>query len=37
MVPVISVDAYPVLAFSDLACHFQDRGIGFFWLHCVAR
>ena len=37
MVPVISVDAYPLLAFSDLACHFEDMGIGVFWLHCVAR
>ena len=37
MVPVISVDTYPLLAFSDLACHFEDTGIGVFWLHSVAR
>ena len=34
-VAVISVDAYPFLAFSDLACHLEDTGIGFFWLHCA--
>ena len=27
---VISVDAYPFLAFSDLTCHFKDMGIGVF-------
>ena len=27
---VISVDAYPFLAFSDLTCHPQDTGIGVF-------
>ena len=37
MVPKISVDAYPLLTFSDLACHFEDTGIGVFWLHCVTR
>ena len=31
-----SVDAYPFLAFSDLTCHVEDTGIGFFWLHCAA-
>ena len=36
MVPVISVDAYPLLAFSDLACHVEDAAIEVFWLHCVA-
>ena len=33
---VISVDAYPFLAFSDLTCHLEDIGIGVFWLHCAA-
>ena len=28
MVAVISVDAYPFLAFSDLTCHLEDTGIG---------
>ena len=36
VVVVISVDAYPLLAFSDLTCHFEDTGIGVFWLHCAA-
>ena len=36
VVAVISVDAYPFLAFSDLTCHFEDTGIGVFWLHCDA-
>ena len=36
VVPVISVDAYPFLAFLDLACHLEDMGIGVFWLHCAA-
>ena len=36
VVAVISVDAYPFLAFSDLACHLEDTGIGVFWLHCAA-
>ena len=35
MVAVISVDAYPFLAFSDQTCHFEDTGIGVFWLHCA--
>ena len=35
MVVVISVDAYPFLAFSDLTCHLEDMGIGLFWLHCA--
>ena len=26
MVAVISVDAYPFLAFSDLTCHLEDMG-----------
>ena len=36
VVAVISVDAYPFLAFSDLTCHLEDTGIGVFWLHCTA-
>ena len=36
MVAVISVDAYPFLAFSDLNYHLEDKGIGVFWLHCAA-
>ena len=36
VVPVISVDGYSLLAFSDLACHVEDTGIEVFWLHCVA-
>ena len=32
---MISVDAYPFLAFSDLNCHLEDTGIGVFWLHCA--
>ena len=35
VVAVISVDAYPFLAFSDLTCHLEDMGIGVFWLHCA--
>ena len=35
-VAVISVDAYPFLAFSDLTCHLEDIEVGFFWLHCAA-
>ena len=33
VVAVISVDAYPFLAFSDLTCHLEDTEIGVFWLH----
>ena len=36
VVAVISVDAYPFLAFSDLTCHLEDMGIVVFWLHCAA-
>ena len=36
VVAVISVDAYPFLAFSDLTCHLEDAAIGGFWLHCAA-
>ena len=35
VVAVISVDAYPFLAFSDLTCHLEDTEIGIFWLHCA--
>ena len=35
VVAVISVDAYPFLAFLDLTCHLEDTGIGVFWLHCT--
>ena len=35
-VAVISVDTYPVLAFSDLTYDLEDTGIGVFWLHCAA-
>ena len=35
VVAVISVDAYPFLAFSDLTFHLEDTGIGVFWLHCA--
>ena len=36
MVALISVNAYPFLAFSDLTCDLEYRGIGVFWLHCAA-
>ena len=36
MVALVSVDAYPIVAFSDLTCHLEDPGIGVFWLHCAA-
>ena len=35
MIAVICVDAYPILAFSDLTSHVEDTGIGIFWLHCA--
>ena len=35
VVAVISVGAYPFLAFSDLTCDLEDTGIGVFWLHCA--
>ena len=31
VVAMISVDAYPCLAFSGKTCHFLDTGIGVFW------
>ena len=36
VVAVISVDAYPFSAFSDLTCHLEDMGIGVFWFLCAA-
>ena len=33
---MISIDAYPFLAISDLACHLEDTGIGTFLLHYAA-
>ena len=33
VVAVITVDAYPFLAFSDLTCLLEDTGIDVFWLH----
>ena len=36
VVAVVSVDAYPFLTFSDLACYLEDTGIGVFCLHCAA-
>ena len=36
MVAVISVDAYPFLAFSDLTFDLENTGIEVFWLHCAA-
>ena len=35
VVAVISVDAYPFLAFSDLTCCLEESEIGVFWLHCA--
>ena len=36
VVAVISVDAFPFLAFLDLTCHLGDSGIGVSWLHYAA-
>ena len=33
---MIGVDVYPFLAFSDLTCHIEDKGIGVFTIHCAA-
>ena len=35
VVTVISVEAFPFLAFSDLTYHLEDTGIGAFWLDCA--
>ena len=40
VVAVISIDAYPFLAFSDLTCHLEDTGIGVFLValcHLIVR
>ena len=36
VVAVISVYAYPFLAFIGLTCHLEDTGMGVFWLQCAA-
>ena len=36
VVAVVSVDANPFLASSDLTYHLEDTSIGVFWLHCAA-
>ena len=36
VVAVISVVAYPFLAFLDLSCLLEDTGISVFCLHCAA-
>ena len=36
VVAVISVDASPFLAFSDMTCHLETTRIGVFWLDCAA-
>ena len=36
VIAVTSVNAYHVLAFSDLTCYLEDTGIGVFRLHCAA-
>ena len=36
VVALISDDAYPFLAFSDLACDLEDTGIDVFWLYYAA-
>ena len=33
---MLSVDAYPFLAFSNLTCNIEDTRIGVFLLHCTA-
>ena len=35
VVAVISVDANPFLAFWDLTCHLENKGVGVFWLLCA--
>ena len=40
MLALISVDAYPCLAFSDLACHIEDKRIDVFLValcHMIVR
>ena len=36
MLAVISVDAFPFLAFLDATCYLEYTGIGIFVLHCAA-
>ena len=36
VVAVISVDTYPLLVFSDLTSHRENKGVGVFWLHCAS-
>ena len=36
VVAVVSVDAYPFLAFSGLICHLKYDGIAVFWFLCAA-
>ena len=36
MLAVVSADAYPFLAFSNLTCHLEDIVIVVVWLHCAA-
>ena len=35
VVAMVSVGAYPFLAFSHLTCHLEDTEIGVCWLHCA--
>ena len=35
VVKVVSVDAYPFLAFSGQTYHLEDTGVDYFWLHCA--
>ena len=37
VVAVISVDAYPFFASSDLTCHLEDTGIGVPLCHLIVR
>ena len=37
MIAVNSIDTYSFLAFSDLACHLEDTGIGISWLHSLEK
>ena len=36
VVAVISINAYPFLAFSYMTCHLENTGIGLFLLHYAA-
>ena len=37
VVAMISIDAYPFLASSDLTCHLEDTGIGVSWFQCRVK